>query len=152
MREFLINFLYAILGAMVGVVVLVLIWYILQVIAYWKLFKKAGQPGWKSLIPFYNQYMQYKICWRPVMFWIFTLLSVGANVLYTTGLDNENDILIVIGAVLMVCGIVIGIMGTYKLARAFGHGGGYTVGLLLLRPIFMLILGFGSSKYARPQK
>lgn len=37
------------------------IFYILQVIAYWKIFTKAGEEGWKSIIPIYNGYVQYRL-------------------------------------------------------------------------------------------
>ena len=39
------------------------IFYILQVIAYWKIFTKAGEEGWKSIIPIYNGYVQYRLTW-----------------------------------------------------------------------------------------
>ena len=40
------------------------VWYILQVIAYWKIFEKAGKPGWHSIIPVLNTYDQYDISWN----------------------------------------------------------------------------------------
>ena len=43
--------------------------------------------------------------------------------------------------------MVIGITGLYKLSKAFGHGVGFTLGLMFLNPIFMMILGFGSDQY-----
>ncbi len=45
----------ALLLASLGTIfILVIGWYILQVVAYWKIFEKAGEPGWKAIVPFYN--------------------------------------------------------------------------------------------------
>ena len=44
------------------------IFYILQVIAYWKIFTKAGEEGWKSIIPIYNGYVQYRLTWECAVF------------------------------------------------------------------------------------
>ena len=52
-------------------------------------------------------------------------------------------ITIIIGIVVFVLTII----SEYRLAKAYGHGGGYTVGLIFLNFIFMLILGFGKSEY-----
>ena len=52
----------------------------------------------------------------------------------------------------MIASAVISIMQNIKLSKAFGHGGGYAVGLILLQPIFILILGFGKSTYVGAQQ
>ncbi len=48
-----------ILGLLATWAIVVILWYVLQVIAYWRIFTKAGEAGWKSLIPIYNTYVQY---------------------------------------------------------------------------------------------
>ena len=101
------------------------IFYILQVIAYWKIFTKAGEEGWKSIIPIYNGYVQYRLTWDVQYFWVALGLAVGGGILNSFG------------------GIV---------ACAYGHGIGFTIGLFFLNPLFMLILGFGDSEYMGPQE
>ncbi len=131
-----------------GIYLLIFIlWYVLQVIAYWKVFSKAGQPGWKSLIPFYNQYVQFRISWRiPYMYWIYlACLIVGALFL------SFDNIFSFIGSIAMIAGMAVNVLATIRLSRAFGHGAGFAVGLVFLGPIFMMILGFGSSRYMGPQ-
>lgn len=54
------NFAALILASIGTIVILAVGWYVLLAIAYWKIFEKAGEPGWKALIPFYNTYSQYK--------------------------------------------------------------------------------------------
>ena len=58
------------------VAVFVICWYILNVVAYWRIFTKAGEAGWKSLIPVYNTYVQYKLTWNTKMFFVSLALSL----------------------------------------------------------------------------
>lgn len=109
-----------------------IIFYILQVVAMWKIFEKAGEAGWKSLIPIYNLYILLKLIrfnwWLLLGLLIFIIPIIGW----------------VIGAIYM---FVLQVIICYRLSRSFGKELGYTIGLLLLAPIFYLILGFGSAKY-----
>lgn len=103
---------------------IMLICLVVMVIAYWKIFEKAGEAGWKSLIPIYNIYVMFKITWGNG--WMFLLL------------------------IFPFVNVVVGLMQLYKLSKSFGHGAGFFFGLWLLSPIFILILAFGSSKYIGP--
>lgn len=151
-------------GATIGLIMTcTLILYIFTVIATWKIFKKAGEPGWKCLIPIYNVYIMFKIVGMKGWFWgllavyVFGSLIMsldGSGYLLTetnpdvSGFNAGQHIPTVI-ALLVMC--VIGIWGevlyAWRTSKAFGHGGGYFIGLLLLQPIFWLILGFDKSKY-----
>ena len=98
---------------------------VLLIIAMWKIFSKAGQGGWKSIIPIYNVYMLCKIA--DGNGWKFLLLLIPiVNIIYT----------------IMLC---------HRLAKSFGKGFLFTLGLLLLPNIFTLILGFGGSQYIGPK-
>ncbi len=137
-----------VMGLTVGAVcALVAAYYIIRVIANWRVFKKAGEPGWKSLIPIYNRYIVYKIAWRPGIFWLNLLLSFVSAFCYNYGLPDDNRVFIEISAALMAVALAIGVVATYKLSRAFGHGVPFTLGLLFLNPLFILILGLGPSEY-----
>lgn len=131
------------LGVMIlGTVVL----YIAYIIGYWKIFTKAGEAGWKSIIPFYNVYTLYKISWKTPMFFIFliaVLVSGGISGLGT----NATGLISVIGLILYAVVIVIQVIQCNKLAKAFGKGIGFTLGLVFLNTIFIIILGLGSSEY-----
>lgn len=94
---------------------------LLSIAGLWAIFRKAGEPGWAAIIPFYNVYILYKITWGNG--WLFLLLLIP------------------------FVDIVIVVITTYKLSRAFGHGLGYCLGLLLFPFLFQLIVGFGSSQY-----
>lgn len=123
---------------------------VLMIVAVWKIFTKAGEKGWKSIIPIYNGYTMYKISWKPLWFWITLAISVLSSVV-TSILGAESNAALVISVILAIAEIVIAIIAMYKLSKSFGHGVGFTIGLILLAPIFILILAFGSSKYIGPE-
>ena len=123
-----------------------LVWWILQIIANWNIFTKAGEAGWKSLIPIYGDYVSYKIAWQTSYFWLSFILGIVASYVSSANL-NESIFLTVIATLLRIVIAVINIMYCIKLSRAFGHGIGFAIGLILLQPIFLLILGFGSDQY-----
>lgn len=123
-----------------------LVWWILQIIANWNIFTKAGEAGWKSLIPIYGDYVSYKIAWQTSYFWLSFILGIVASYVSSANL-NESIFLTVIATLLRIVIAVINIIYCVKLSKAFGHGIGFAIGLILLQPIFLLILGFGSDQY-----
>ena len=123
-----------------------LVWWILQIIANWNIFTKAGEAGWKSLIPIYGDYISYKIAWQTSYFWLSFILGIVASYVSSANL-NESMFLTVIATLLRIVIAVINIIYCVKLSKAFGHGIGFAIGLILLQPIFLLILGFGSDQY-----
>lgn len=149
-----------ILGAMIaaaGTAALIgLALYVLLVIAQWKIFTKAGEKGWKSLIPIYNVYTQFKFTWNTKAFWQIILFSVVSGLLsgLSSGFSDQPLLMLILGLVslaLMIVVMVMSIQALHKLSKSFGHGAGYTLGLIFLPNIFMLILGFGSDQYLGPQ-
>lgn len=98
---------------------------VLTLIAWWKLFVKAGKPGWAAIVPFYNAYCMYDITFGNG--WLFLLTFVPC------------------------VNFVVLIMLQFKLAKAYGQSTGFGFGLLFLNTIFVLILGFGKSEYIGPQ-
>ena len=114
-------------GAIIGAIIGVVIWLaviIFFVICGWKIFVKAGQPGWACIIPIYNVYIMLKVAGKPG-WWIILLIIPLVN-------------------------IIVGIMATVAFARSFGKSTGFGIGLLLLGIIFYPILAFGSAQYVGP--
>ena len=124
------------------------IWWLLQIIANWNIFTKAGEAGWKSIIPVYSDYISYKIAWQPSYFWLVFVLGIITSV--ANGMADPNGtnttILLIVSLIRIILAI-ISILYCIKLLRAFGHGIGFAIGLIFLQPIFMLILGFGNDPY-----
>ena len=134
--------------AIVGIIyLLIIIWYVLIVIAYWKVFSKAGEPGWKALIPIYNVYTEFKISWKnQSMFWVYLVCAIASAVL-----GQISSYVALLGSVAGIVVLVISVLLNVRLAKAFGKGTGFAIGLIFLTPIFMMILGFGSSQYLGAQ-
>lgn len=110
---------YNAIGTVGGIVYLVIIIFIL--VAYWKIFEKAGKPGWAAIIPIYNIIILLEIVGKP-WWWLILMLIPIVN-------------------------IVVAIIVLHRLSLSFGNGVGFTLGLLFLGIIFFPILGFGSAKY-----
>jgi hypothetical protein len=98
---------------------------IFLIASLWKLFTKAGKPGWAVIIPIYNLIVLLQIVGRPV-WWILLIFFVP------------------------VVNFIIWIIVLNELSKSFGKGIGYTIGLFFLPIIFFPILGFGSDKYVGP--
>lgn len=141
----------AVLGSFLAVIIVfALIWAVLQIIARWRIFTKAGEAGWKSLIPFYNLYTQYKLTWKTSIFWAWLVLSIVSGILSPMTKAESSGISIVASILAIIVGIAIIVLNVktyYMLAKSFGYGVGFTVGLFFLEPIFLLILGFDNSQY-----
>ena len=56
--------------------------FILMIIANWKIFKKAGEPGWKSIIPIYNVYIMFKIVNMKSWFWWLIVINLCASIMF----------------------------------------------------------------------
>ncbi len=94
---------------------------VLSLVGIWKVYEKAGQPGWHSIIPFLNVFTWLKIIKKPY-WWFFLLLIPLVNL------------------------VIVFILGI-ELAKAFGKGTLFGVGLVLLPIVFYPILGFGEDTY-----
>ncbi|VAX02160.1 Signal peptidase I [hydrothermal vent metagenome] len=92
--------------------------------SFWKIYTKAGQPGWACIIPIYNTIVLLKIAGRP---WWWLLLMF---------IPLVNFIIIIIFYI--------------DIAKSFGKGVGFGLGLIFLGIIFFPILGFGSATYVGP--
>ena len=134
---------HAALHALFGLI----IWYVLCLVAHWRVFTKAGEAGWKALIPVYNEYVQYRICWSTKVFWLSLLLAVAASAILNT---SESSFAVVWMACNIVYGLIV-LITKIKLARSFGHGVLFGLGLLAATPIFTILLGLDSSRYQGPQ-
>jgi ABC-type sulfate transport system permease subunit len=103
---------------------LMIVWLVIAVViiaAMWKVFQKAGKPGWAAIVPIYNTVVMLDIVKRP-LWWILLLLIPFVNIIFSIILMND-------------------------IAKAFGKGIGFTLGLIFLPFIFWPILGFGNAQY-----
>ena len=109
-------------GAAAGATLIIYLAITLLVIAsMWKVFTKAGKPGWAAIVPIYNTIVLLEIVGKPI-WWIILLLIPFVNIIVLLIVINE-------------------------LSKSFGRGVGTTLGLIFLGFIFWPILGFGSAQY-----
>lgn len=116
--EGIMNMVGAIAGAL-GIFLFVLI--IVVIIGGWKVFDKAGEPGWASIVPIYSFVVLLKIIDKP-LWWIILMFVPPVN-------------------------LVIAIICCIELAKKFDKGAGFGIGLAFFSFIFVPILGFGSAQY-----
>ncbi|WP_424185570.1 DUF5684 domain-containing protein [Actinokineospora sp. G85] len=111
-------------GLLVGMGLFYLVFAVFMIAAMWKIFTKAGQPGWAAIVPIYNVIVLLKIAGRPA-WWVLLMLIPLVN-------------------------IVILILLYIDVAKSFGKDGGFAALLILLPFIGFPILGFGSARYVGP--
>jgi hypothetical protein len=104
-----------------AIVVIYLLIFVLYFVGAWKVFVKAGQPGWGVIIPIYNIYLLCRIAGRPG-WW---------TILFLVPLVN----------------IIVSLVVAVDVAKAFNKSAGFGFGLWILGFIFTPILGFGSAQY-----
>jgi len=111
-------------GGGAGLAIFLVCWLglsLLMLVSMWVVLKKAGQPGWAILVPIYNVYVMLKVAGMPA-WWLLLMFLPIINA---------------IASIMMVLGI----------AKNFGKGAGFAVGLLFLPFIFYPVLAFGDAQY-----
>ena len=109
----------AIAGMMALIWIIIVVIGIVQIVAMWKVFTKAGKPGWAAIIPIYNIYIMCEIAekqWWYILLMCIPIVNIWAMFVVYNGI-----------------------------AKKFGKGTGFAIGMLFLAPIFFMILGFGKS-------
>lgn len=91
----------------------------------WKIYEKAGEEGWTSLVPFYNMWVWIHMVGRPAWFIILCFIPI-ANIYAACALIND-------------------------VSKGFGKGIGYTLGIIFLPFIFLPLLGFGDAQWTKPR-
>ena len=94
---------------------------VLLIAAWWRIFQKAGEPGWAAIVPIYNAFVALKIAGKPM--WWFVLLIIP------------------------LVGFVVALIVLFALAKRFGKGPGFALGMIILPPIFYPLLAWGDAQY-----
>ncbi|HRO75694.1 MAG TPA: DUF5684 domain-containing protein [Crocinitomicaceae bacterium] len=111
-------------GAGIGILVVYLAIIVFMIAAQWKIFAKAGKPGWACLVPIYNIIVLLEIVGKPT-WWIILMLIPLVN-------------------------FIVLIIVMHQTSLSFGKDTGFTIGMILLPFVFFPILGFGSAQYVGP--
>ncbi|NOW98151.1 DUF5684 domain-containing protein [Mucilaginibacter sp. SG564] len=97
---------------------------IISIVGLWKIFEKAGKPGWASIIPIYSTIVLLEIIGKPI-WWLFLIIFPCTSFIFAIWAIN-------------------------LLSKSFGQGVGFTIGIIFLHFIFLPILGFGNYQYLGP--
>lgn len=98
-----------------------LVFALVPLIGLWKVFEKAGEPGWGAIVPIYNIYLLVKISGNSPLFVLLLLIPL--------------------------INLLVGIKVMIDLADKFGKGVGYALGMMFLPFVFFPMLGFGGAQY-----
>lgn len=116
---------------------------ILNIIGSYKMFTKAGEAGWKAIIPFLNDYVRYDRFWDKKFFWAYLIATIAAPALGMA----EGGFMALIGTLMSLAIVVLIIKLRIETARRFGCGMGMAILLMILPGLGSMILGFGSAQY-----
>ena len=108
-----------------AIIITYLLVVLILIVAQWRIFEKAGQPGWACIIPIYSTLVLLRIIGKP-WWWLLMMLIPFVNLVYAIWAVN-------------------------LLSKSFGKSEGYTVGMIFLPFIFYPMLGFGSAEYQGAQ-
>lgn len=104
------------------IVICLIVLFIYGTFLRWRIYQKAGEPGWAALVPFYRQLVMYRVCELTPLFMLLWFIPI-------------------LGWIAM---FIIAIAKRFILAKSFGKGNLFGLGLLFLPPIFQSILAFNS--------
>jgi hypothetical protein len=108
-------------GLGIGFTIVYLVILVLMIAGMWKVFEKAGEPGWAAIVPIYNVVVLLKICGRPLWWIILFFVPFVSFIMW-----------------FVIC---------FDVAKRFGKGAGFAIGLAILSFIFFPMLAWGDAKY-----
>lgn len=107
----------------IGFFMFMMVFALIMIVSAWKVFVKAGKPGWAAIVPIYNMIVMLEVVGKP-LWWIVLFFLPIAN-------------------------FVAGILVCIALAEKFGKGAGFGIGLAFLGFVFFPILAFSDAEYKR---
>ena len=143
--EIVVGGLVVVAGIFAAIMALGVIRYLLKAIGYSKMYRKAGEAGWKAFIPVYNTYNNYKISWTGKMFFLSAALYILVTALANSTMLAAQLAVIAAGIALMV----VTVKQNVKMAKLFGKGAGTGIALIFFPGITSLILGLGKAEFQK---
>lgn len=140
------------IGSFIGPIVATLLsGVILTYCIRWFIFVKAGQKGWKALIPFYSDYITYKIAWDGRIYLATLIATIGSTIIGSVfGLIHPAlgmVFSVILSTIATAAKAIADLILNFKLARAFGKNDYFFIGLYFLNNVFTAILAFGDCEY-----
>ena len=139
-------------GIMMFIVVLIIISLVIEIlklIGTWKMLTKAGESGWKSLIPFYNQWTLCKVAGISP-YWVLEIIVVSMINAVLNGILGSNVISGILSLIVYANTIYFWVILSISLAKSFGKDTGFGVATVFFSFITYPMMGMGSATYVGP--
>jgi len=132
-----------VVGWVIGIILLLVFLAMIR----WKIFVKAGEKGWKSLIPIYGTYTEYKLVWDGKWYWFQFIAGLISG--FAVGIPLIGPTLFFASLIfLTVFRVILAMQESY----AFNKGDGFAIGLMTFKFVFQILLAFDNDiKYVGPQ-
>lgn len=131
-------------------IIAVIALYVAFVIAEWKILTKAGEKGWKSLIPVYNVFISHHIVGMSHIWFILEVISWIIEVMLELVNGLPSWVSLAFGIFTIIFTVVSEVVHIIKLCNCFGKGTAFKIGMILIPGLFFLIIAFGESRYQKP--
>ena len=132
------------------IIVAIIVIYVLFVIAEWKILTKAGEKGWKSLIPVYNVFISHHIVGMSHIWFILEVVTWIIEVILEFVKGMSSWLELAFGIFTIVFTLVSELIHIIKMCNCFGKGTAFKIGMILIPNLFFLIIAFGRSSYQKP--
>lgn len=136
--------------AIIFVAAIIILTAVLYIAAEWRILDKAGEKGWKALIPFYNVFVAHRITGMSHVWFISEVITWVVGFVLQTVPAIPRPLAAVFIAAAGIFTIICEFIHAIRLCNCFGKGTGFKIGMILLPGLFMMIIGFGKSEYQKP--
>lgn len=123
---------------------------VLFVIAEWRILTKAGEKGWKSLIPFYSIFVSHHIVGMHHAWFIAEVITWVTELVFEM-VRFPEPVVVVFGIAVLIFTLLSEAIHIIKMCNCFGKGTGFKIGMLLLPGLFLLIIAYGKAEYQKPE-
>ncbi|MBQ3284706.1 MAG: hypothetical protein IJH40_03605 [Ruminococcus sp.] len=138
-------------AATIVILIIVLLIYVLFVVAEWRILTKAGEKGWKALIPIYNIYVSHHIVGMSHAWFIAEVIIWVIEILFEVFEGIPDWIGLVFGIAVGIFTLISELIHILKICTCFGKGTGFKIGMILIPDLFLLILAFGKSEFKKAE-
>ena len=140
---------YRIFGIVSAIIFIVIL--LLFTIAEWKILKKAGENGWKSLIPFYCVFVSHHIVGMSHVWFVLEIVIWFAELIFEMFDVFPEPVTFTFGIAAGVFTLLSELIHILKMCNCFGKGTGFKIGMIILPNLFLMILAYGKAEYKKPE-
>ena len=141
-----ILFWVAIIAIIVFIVVIILL-----TVAEWRIMTKAGEKGWKSLIPFYSVFVSHHIAGMSHVWFIIEVITWITEITFEVVKSTPEPVVLCFGIATGIFTIISEIIHIIKLCDCFGKGTLFKIGMMFFSAVFFMIIAFGKAEYRKPE-